>query len=239
MFWNSVWAGLGVLTYWETYAAALVYCATYPIPVAVRGVGTTLKNKAARRLIGYLRIIILPLIVMVAIPVFFLTLSPIILGIGEDAAWAGAWRVIFEAPSAFFELLAGVLLLVVGITLIFPPPQVFWFFGIYACYLVLGGIVLVFAFVHPIMLFNSANFGDVVEHVDLLPKFWFIVGFLVVGGGIAGLISLLVAMFAQTPLEVFPVPESIGQIIIFLTVPMLFFVPVFIYGAWLGSQIPR
>ena len=233
MFWDSVWAGLGVLTYWETYAAAFVYCVAIPFSLAMMmGAATTLNNKATRRLIACLGMIML---LVVAIPVFLLTLSPIILGIGEDAAWAYPWAMIFEAPSVFFKLVGVPILLVVGITLI-PLPQVFLGFGIYAWCLVFSGIVLVFAFAHPIMLFNSVSLGDVVEHVDLLPKFWFIVGFLIIGGILAGLIGM-VAMFTQTSLEVFP--EYIGHMIMFLLVPILFFVPVFIYGAWLSSQISR
>ena len=35
MFWDSVVAGLRVLTYWETYVAALEYLAIFFIPTAL------------------------------------------------------------------------------------------------------------------------------------------------------------------------------------------------------------
>ena len=233
MFWDSVWAGLGVLTYWETYAAALVYCVAIPFSLAMMmGAATTLNNKATGGLIACLGMIML---LAVAIPVFLLTLSPIIFGIGEDAAWAYPWAVIFEAPSVFFKLV-GVLVVANIVLIVLPFFGSFGTFTMFAWYLVLGGIVLVFAFVHPLMLFNSASFGDVVEHLDILPKFWFIVGFLIIGGILAGLIGMVAAL-AQTLIEGFS--EYIGHMIMFLLVPILSFIPVFIYGAWLGSQIPR
>ena len=72
------------------------------------------------------------------------------------------------------------------------------------------------------------------ERVDFLPGFWFSVGLIVIGG-IMSWIGMMVAAFTVTALEL--AQDGIGQIIMLPVSAIFGFIPVFMYGAWLGAQV--
>jgi len=184
MFWDSVVAGLNVLTYWETYVAGLEYIAIWFIPRAAVGMFIE-KSISIGGAVGCLSMLFLPLLQVVAMVVFTLTLAPIIFGFGNDAAWSFPWEVMTLAPGAFF-MLVGVLV-VASIVLAFIP----FLGGLQSLQtLVLGGIALVFV----LRLLDSVKPGLLGEHVQVVPDFWFLVGLLAVGGFMSW-IGMLVAAF--------------------------------------------
>lgn len=86
MFWNSVAAGLKVLTYWQTYVAGLEYFLIFFIPMVIIGMIME-RSEGIAATAGIFNIFLVPVLQVAAMSVFILTLAPIILGLAEDAAW--------------------------------------------------------------------------------------------------------------------------------------------------------
>lgn len=218
--------GLKVLTYWEVYVAGLEYLTIFMLPMIVVGVVVE-KSEAAAGALGCLSMLFLPMLQVAALVVFVLTLSPIIFGFSDDAAWSFPWTVITSAPTAFFKLVG--VLVVAAIILAFIP-----FLGQLQSLqtLILGGLALTFV----LGLFEQIYPGLVSKRIDLIPGFWFVVGLLVIGGLMAWLgtmaAALLMVGFAQLSES-----EDLAQLFMFPLVAIFGFIPVFIYGAWLGAQV--
>lgn len=224
MFWDSVIAGLKVLTFWETYVAGLMYLAIFFIPMIVVGLIME-KNEGAGALTGCLSMLLMPVVQVAAMAVMILTLSPIIFGFGEDAAWSFPWELMTLEPGAFFKLVG--VLVVAAIILAFIPI-LGQLQSLQA--LVLGAIALIFV----LGIIDSTNPGIVKGNVVFLPGFWFSIGLIIIGG-ILSSVGIMVAALVVTALDL--TQEGIGQIIMFPIAAIFGFVPVFIYGAWLGAQI--
>jgi len=224
MFWDSVVGGLKVLTYWETYVAGLEYLLIFFIPMIVIGMIME-KSEGIGSAVGCLSMLLLPVLEVAAIAVFVLTLAPIIFGLAEDAAWIFPWKVITLAPGAFFKLVG--VLVVAAIALAFIP-----LIGQLQSLqtLVLGGIALVFV----LGLLDSINPGIVKGRVDFIPDFWFSVGVLVIGG-LMSWVGMMVAALLVTAIDM--AEEGLGQMIMFPIGAIFGFIPVFMYGAWLGAQV--
>lgn len=224
MFWDSVIAGLKVLTFWETYVAGLEYLAIFLAPMIIAGMIMEKSERAGAQL-GCLSMLLMPVVQVAAMAVMILTLAPIIFGFGEDAAWSFHWQLVAMAPGAFFKLVG--VLVVAAIILAFVPilGQLHSLQT-----LVLGGIALMFV----LGILDSVIPGIVKGRVDFIPGFWFSVGLIVIGG-IMSWIGMMVAALAITPLE--HAQEGIGQIIMVPIAAIFGFIPVFMYGAWLGAQV--
>lgn len=224
MFWDSVVAGLKVLTYWEAYVAGLEYLAIFFIPMVIIGMVME-KSDGAADYAGYLCMFLLPVIQVAALAVMILTLAPIIFGFGQDAAWSFPWQLITMAPGTFFKLVG--VLVVAAISLAFIP-----ILGRLQSLqtLVLGGIALMFV----LGILDLVNPGIIKGGVDFIPGFWFSVGLIVVGG-VMSWIGMMVAALAVNAFEF--AQEGVGQIIMFPIAAIFGFIPVFIYGAWLGAQV--
>ncbi len=221
MFWESVGNGLGVLTYWETYVASLEYLVIFLVPMALFGMAMQKGGGS----MGCLGMLLLPVLQVAAIAVFVLTLAPILFGIGEDAAWSLPWRVIAVAPGLFLKLVG--VLVVSAILLAFIP-----FVGQVQSLqtLVLGGIALVF-----VLKIVKASIPELANvKVDPIPGFWFTVGLLIVGAAMSW-VGIMVAALAVTAIGA--KAEGVGQLLMFPIAAIFGFVPVFIYGAWLGGQL--
>jgi hypothetical protein len=95
---------------------------------------------------------------------------------------------------------------------------------------VLGGLALAFVLV----TLDSVKPGFVMGHVDFIPGFWFSVGLLVIGG-IMSWVGMIVVALIATGLDM--AEEGIGQLLMFPIGAIFGFIPVFIYGAWLGAQV--
>lgn len=224
MFWDSVITGLKMLTYWETYVAGLEYLALFFIPMAIVGLAMD-KNEGGGGLMGCLSMLILPVLQVVAMAVFILTLAPLIFGLSEDASWGFPWNIIAMVPSAFLKLIG--VLVISAIVLAFIP-----IIGQLNSLqtLVLGGITLVFV----IGIMDSINPNIAKIHIKFFPGFWFSFGLLIIGG-IMSWIGIMVAALIATGLEI--AGEGIGGLIMFPISAIFGFIPVFMYGAWLGAQL--
>jgi len=224
MFWDSVLAGLKALSYWEIFVAGLEYLAIFFIPILIVGMLME-KSEGAIGYAGCLSIIFFPVLQSAALAVMMLTIAPIIFGFAEDAAWSFPWQLIALEPWLFCKLVG--ILLVAAIVLAFMPILG----SLQSLHtLVLGGISLIFV----LSLLDSVNPGVVMGQVDFLPGFWFSVGLIVIGG-VMSWVGMMVAALAATTLEF--AQEGVGQIIMSPIAAIFGFLPVFMYGAWLGAQV--
>lgn len=224
MFWDSVFGGLKVLSYWETYVAGVEYLAIFFIPMIITG---TIMEKSQNSgwLIGCLSMLFMPVFQVAAMAVMILSISPIIFGLSDDAAWSLPWILVTMAPGLFFKLV--VTLVIASIVLAFIPI-LSRFQSLQT--MVLGGIVLMFV----LGIVNETYPGVVIDHVDLIPDFWFSVGLITIGGIMAWIALILVALIIEITGMA---EESIGQLLMAPIPAILGFIPVFMYGAWLGAQI--
>ena len=227
MFWDSVLAGINVLTYWETYVAGLEYLAIFFIPMIVVGM-IMQKSERMSGSVGCLSMFLLPLLQVAAMLVFILTLAPIIFGFAEDAAWSFPWKVIILAPGAFLKLVGWLAVVTIILAII---PLLGQLQSLQT--LVLGGLALVFV----LGILESINPGIVKGRVDFIPSFWFSVGLLVIGG-LMSWVGMMVAALLVTTIEMsIKMTEGLGQMIMVPIAAIFGFIPLFMYGAWLGAQV--
>lgn len=224
MFWDAVAGGLKVFTYWQTYVASFGYFLIFVIPWTF----VVLMLRAAHSgggAILWVSTVFMPLVQVIAHvmahSVLILTLWPIIFGLGPDAAWEFPLRLISQEPTVFLKLL---LALTVASTVLSVIP----FLGkIQALHtLVLGGITLALV----IAILESVYPSLATHKVNYWPGFWFIAG-LVVISAIASWIGMVIS---------FHIAEAVAEGWGFVALPVaaIFgFVPIFMYGAWLGSQL--
>lgn len=224
MFWQSVWNGLKVLGHWEAYVAGLEYLAIFMLPMLLFALIKE-RSESAGGILGCLSMILIPMLQAAAILVLVITLSPIILGIDHNAAWTLPWAVLSIAPGLFAKSV--VTLLVVSFVLAFIP-----ILGQFQSLqtLVLGAISLVFS----AGLLKALSPGTLEGGGPLYPGFWFVIGLLVIGGGMSFIGTMVAALFASA---VGTAHEDTGQLLVFPVAAIFGFIPVFIYGAWLGAQL--
>ena len=225
MFWGSVIEGLKILTFWEVYVAGLEYLAIFVIPMILVGLATEKGENTAGSYIGCLSMILMPVFQAAAMAVMILTIAPIIFGFSNDAAWSFPWQLITMAPGAFLKLVG--VLIVAAIVVAFVP-----ILGrLHSLHtLVLGGIALSFV----LSILESANPGTVSGRVDLIPSFWFSFGLIVIGG-IMSWAGIMVVGVVVTAMDM--ADEGLAQQIMFPIGAIFGFIPVFMYGAWLGAQV--
>lgn len=224
MFLDSVIAGIDVFDYWETYAATLGYLAVFCIPMAIIG-ATMERSEGGSAAFGCFSMILLPLLQVTAITLFVLTLAPIILGFSDDAAWGLPWKMLVMTPGTLLELI-GVLVIVALVLAFFPILGRFNSLQT----IVLGGIALVFV----LGLLGPVKPGIAMERIDFIPDLGCIVGLLLIGG-LMSLVGLLVSDLVAAGLGF--AEEGLGQLLMFPVSAFFGFIPLFVYGAWLGAQI--
>lgn len=220
MFWDSVLGGLSVLTFWETYVAGFEYLLIFLGPVLLMSL--TMKEGGAA---GCLSMLAIPVLHAIAVAVVVLTLAPIIFGFAKDAAWSFPWVIMGAAPGMFLKLIG--ILLLSAIALAFVPllGQIQSFQT-----LVLGGIALIF----DLGIFKTLYPEVSIENLDFIPGFWFTVGLLLLGGIMAWVgivVSSMLAIIGGGN------DDGIRQLLVFPIAAMFGFLPVFVYGAWIGNQL--
>lgn len=223
MFWKSVWKGMTVLGHWETYAliaAALI----------VAFVVTLVESKWSERKgkpLGIPGMILGNAVKMSALIVVLLTLAPIIFHHGEGAAWSGPWVLLRTHPLIVYNLLG--LLLVSAAVLDFIPwvnrqPTLFFF--------LVGCETL--AFIASLLNHTLPQLQGV--HIALFPGFWFTLGILLMGV----VIAKIATPFVMAPLLILDQRfAGVGTALAAAVLGAFGFLPVFIYGAWLGEQVTQ
>jgi hypothetical protein len=210
------------MTHREIYLVVLVYLALMLIPIILTFVLLKKKHALSTK---YFRMLFLPLLEAIAAAVAVLTLFPIILGMGDDVLWSFPMKVMKLSPGGFIGLLALLIVLAYIIDVIprFRKLQSFKT-------LVLGGVCLVFvqiflSFINPIVE---------LELLDFVPGFWFICGTILISGALSKLGHFVFVSYARTLGNRFDIKEEVAELLILPIIATLGFLPVFIYGAWLG-----
>ena len=103
MFRSLVSSSFAIFTYWETYVVILEYLLISLIPAAL------FRSRPGLQL-GHL-LLLLSLVQALGVLVLILTLSPIIFGVSDDAAWSLPWKAAWLAPSAYYRLLVALVVL--------------------------------------------------------------------------------------------------------------------------------
>jgi hypothetical protein len=223
VFWYVVISGLKTLTYWETYVAMLEYIAVFYVAAVIINV-LTQKNRMSGVAVGRLSML-LPVLHVLAMSIFVLTLAPIIFGIEEDAAWSFPWEIITTASGLFLTLI-GVLIVAAGVMAIIPLLRRLPALQT----LVLGVIALMFAF----LIFITENPSIIKGPIAVIPDIWIITGLLVIVS-IMSWVGSLAADFAGKAIGI--ADDGPGRIMLFPLAAIFGFIPVFIYGALLGIQL--
>lgn len=212
MFWGALASAFKILTYWETYVAGIEYLLVSLIPLY--GFGLFVKrNKQFAVPAGCLSMFGAPILQVVAVLVLVLTLSPIILGISNNAAWSFPFVWMISAPVGFFFLALS--LVAIGIMLLIIPVDSL-------AMVVMSGVALS----------RILKMAD--AHVSYIPGFWFSVGLIIIGVGM----SWLGRFIAAGLLVALDKSNNDNNTILVLPIATVFnFFPVFMYGAWLGQQL--
>jgi hypothetical protein len=220
-------SGLSVFTYWETYVAALLYLVIFMGPLILVGVAME-RAESAAGLIGCLTMLVMPVLQTFALVVFVLTLSPIMLGLKPDAAWTFPWMLAAESPGGMAKMVG--ILFLAAVVISFLPLLGRWH-SLHTA--VLGSLALAFV----LAMIEKANPGIATGRVALWPGFWFFLGLVVVGSVMAWL-GILLAALLSTAFEIAVEPlEGVGQLLMIPVGAVFGFIPVFMYGAYLGAQL--
>ena len=242
MFWDSVQEGLKALTFWETYLAAFVYqFITYYFPMIVARERTEKSSPSMDNFITYVGAIrlmmkedVVPdkagfgslgvyfiwLLEAIATLIFIVTLGPIILGLGGDASWSAPWRMLAMDPGFF---LSCILIMQIVVIILSMLP---YLGKIYSLQIFVFGCISLILFL---------SYEHHLIEVDIRYPFFYLIGFYILGflilWGSYVLFGLIVFLFK--------ISREVAEEIIYLSPLMRIFqfIPVFMYGAWLGNQI--
>lgn len=223
-FFDSVLVGLKVLTHWEFYVSGIEFFLIILIPKIVIGLMLQSENSVGSAS-GFVGLFILPIFWVLATFVFIVTLSPILLGLGGDALWMLPWEQMANNPTGFLWMF--VKLYIAMIIISFVP-----FFGQMQSVqiLIVGGFTLVLSL--RVLSFDVS--GWLIDRLDLIPDFWFVIGIIVIG---AFLSSISLAITAAVAMLVSSMSRGLSELLVFPISAAFGFIPVFIYGAWLGAQL--
>lgn len=235
MFFNSVFSGIKILTYWEVYVACLEFLGISMVPLVVSGIFMS-KFKSTEGKIGCLSFLILPFTLSGAVVVMMLSLSPIIFGFGEEAFWRFPLIIISMFPWSFFKLLFFIIiscLVFALIPIIGKMPSM---------HIILIGCISLAYSLETILRFHSLGTilnsmpNTVQEHIIYFPGFLFSI-FLLIIGGIFSLLGMMVSNITVTWIEDRWNTGGVAEFVMSPVVAIFGFIPVFIYGAWLGAQV--
>lgn len=242
MFWDSVQEGLKALTFWEMYLAAFVYqFITYYFPMIVASERTKKINPSMDNFItfvgairlmmkedvvpdkagfGSLGVYLIWLLEAIATLIFIVTLAPIILGLGGDASWSAPWRMLTTEPGFF---LSCILIMQIVVIILSMLP---YLGKIYSLQIFVFGCTSLILFL---------SYAQHLIQVDIRYPFFYLIGFYILGlvilWGSYVVFGLIVFLFKMS--------REVAEEIIYLSPLMRIFqfIPVFMYGAWLGNQI--
>lgn len=222
MFWASVGDGLKVLLHWEAYVLGLVYVIIAFIPFYPLMFG---KEDSVISRGGCLAMLIQPFFMSLGAAIYIMSLFPIIIGIGSDAAWSLPWLTMIHAPL-FVILMVVVMVVLSFLAALVPSGGTMTSFPT----LVMGGTVIVFM----VAMIHRVDPSLRVQNVDIIPGFLTTIGILIISG-ISAYIAIMVAALLATLID--RGEEGVGSMLMLPLGSIFGFIPVFIYGAWIGNQL--
>ena len=226
MFWDSVVNGLLMLTHWQTYLAALIYvCMTLGVPLLMAIVSE--KSENASMSLGCLYMLVSPFIQAFAIVIFTMSLSPILLGISQGAAWSFPWQLMIGDPW-WMTKLVGILTIAAFVLAMIPMIGRVQTLHIF----LLGSVTMAIVLGLVDTLYPAFNAGQVRNW----PGGWFVVGLCLISAVLSWLAMMLTAVLGAV---VNTWHDGAGTLLLVPVGATFGFIPLFIYAAWLGSQLHR
>ncbi|MDY0282459.1 MAG: hypothetical protein RBR35_18080 [Salinivirgaceae bacterium] len=223
MFWASIIAGLKVLTFWEVYVAALIFTVISVAPMVIFGlIG---QKKEAVGCIGGM--LIVPVFQALATIIFIFTLCPILLGFAEDAAWSFPWKILFSNPWSMIKASFIIIIATIALALIPLLGQ------IQSLHTFASGAI---SLIMVLDILHSADPNIPIQKISIMPDFLTIIGFLFIAGVISWASTMLVTVIATA------LGDRAEDYTALIAIPLggvLGFIPVFIYGAYIGHQLIR
>ena len=218
MFWSSVWGGLAILGHWQTYIAGIEFFVISFLPLLVFVKGDSKGPGCA----GCLGILLQPAFVVIGSVVFLWTLLPIILGF-PGAAWVFPWAVLWSNPWYWTKIIFMLYILQVAVAFVPFVGSLHSVQSMVSGYIILGiGVATLRAALPSVFPLDLIYY----------PGFWFMAG-LVAIGGIFTWVTIIISSFAGA---------LVGEVSA-LAMPLLGavfgFLPVFMYGAFIGAQVIR
>lgn len=224
MFWDYIVSAFNVLTFWQTHLVGLLYLIFLFIPWLIVSI-VMKKNKCHGTWFKCIKILLLPVLQVVAVLSFTLILSPIMLDMGEDASWQLPWRMV----STDFTLSLGLVgcLAVVAVGLVFIPIV-----GRLHSFrtLVLGAISLVFVQ----MLLSYINPALDMKVSYLIPGYSFMAGIVVIAAVLSKVDHYICSLISTMLRKKYQVGSGVCELVMFPVVSILGFFPVLIYASWLA-----
>jgi hypothetical protein len=226
MFWPSVFTGLGAFLHWQTYVAGTMVSVLIFGSMALMGVIGMGAGKAAGA-VGCLSMLLLPLVQAFSTVVFIFSLAPILLGISEDAAWSFPWSLALGDPWWMTKFLAA---------LVFASV----FFGIVPILgqlqslqsLILGTIALAVV----VTMLGQAYTEVASKDIHYWPGGWFVIGLVLISSALTW-VALMTASIVSAIVDARA--EGYGKVVAAPLAAVIGYIPVFIYAAWLGTQLHK
>jgi hypothetical protein len=221
--WKATLFGFKIFIHWQVYVVGFGYFTLI--------LGYNQLSKSSRGVIkekqGFLSRLFTSILNVIAIFFFIVILAPIILGISKDAAWSYPFLLFAHNPASA----AGFFLLIFAIQFFL---SIFTFISQLPSFqtLVIGAFSLIY-FLEDMITSGKINITNSFKSIEYMPH------------GIESLLFLVICVFFT----------HLGALFSMLTISIFFknrntitgpamiiyalseFVPVFIYGAWLGNQL--
>ena len=255
-FWDLVQTGLKIFFYWEIYLAVIVYqLISYYIPMIIAGtilkyggywidkitstVGLIRMIRKGRIIpfsteVGTLPLLSIASLEATAIFIFTLTILPIVLGVSDDAIWLMPFHIL-TADTVFFLFCLTCMLFASLVLLYLPLIGRFYSLHVFIASFITAMLCVSNPETASPYLLTLKGSIDYLNHVDFYP-YMYLIGFYLVGvliffGGMA-VLSITAAIFTGIS------REDMEEIILSTPLmPIFQFVPLYLYGAWLGDQI--
>jgi len=224
MFLTSIVSGLKIFTYWETYAAGLLLLISFLVPISIVGLANR-NRKCEGFAYKCMSILIFPVLQVIGVTIFILTLAPIILGLSETASWGFPWRMISLAPKEFSIFVAVFAMLAVTFAF-FPYLRKLYSFQT----MIIGCLSLVLVQKFLILLNPTLDIG----FISLFPGFWFLTGILFMTWIMSSAGIHCFNVIGSKLENRLNVGKDIIELLIFPFAAAFGIIPVFTYGAWLA-----
>lgn len=223
---DAVLSGFYTLTYADTYLAGVLYFLLY-FPPSLLTAHIAERHEHVVTL-QFLRHYLPHILRALAMAVFMLVLTPLIIGQDDAASWGFPWHILQQAPAAFAKLIGALLFAEILLSLISLLRQ------LHALHILVLGVITLHVAFNWLGLLDGRLPSMSATHIDWLPD----ITLLTLLTASAGLLSWLDIRIASQLVRHLPPPrEEWVQLLMFPLSAATGFSGVFIYGAWLGRQI--
>lgn len=227
MFWSSVSNGIEVLLYWETYASVVGYLLLFILPTALLRY-LSRKKEHLGAAVNSVAPFILFMFQVTATVVFVITMSPLIFGTSDVAAWRLPLQLMSYDAGLLAKHIAMCLAVVVALSFV---PLLGSLQSLHV--LAVGAVTLVFV----LGLYEPTHTGIATGAIQVFPDVWTIIGIFLVSALISSGVDIILRPLVVVAVTFLNGGESTVKVAAMATGAVAGFIPVFIYGAWLAQHV--